>query len=206
MRRLARSRSRSSGLATGGLLHLIIVLLVVLILLNITNLYLDHFSSGKSSALADSKSALKQEKTAKDPAKPPGDSLITTSASLVEVPLEKPAPVPPITSQMPEPGQIHIQVLNGCGAADLAKTTLKALRQRGFDVLAAADAKSHDYSKTLVIARSETPFSELAAKLVANSLGISADQISIEKDPNLVDTDVTLILGKDYKSLKLKAE
>jgi len=47
---------------------------------------------------------------------------------------------------------------------------------------------------------------ELAARRVANALGITVDQIKIQEDPHLVDTDVTLILGADHTRLNLSTE
>jgi len=81
-----------------------------------------------------------------------------------------------------------------------------SLRKRGFDVLTFGNAQAQDYSQTVVIARSALPQGELAARRVANALGVTVDQIQIKEDPNLVDTDVTLILGADHTKLNLKTE
>ncbi|HEX7342681.1 MAG TPA: LytR C-terminal domain-containing protein, partial [bacterium] len=132
------------------------------------------------------------------------DSLKTVTGSMVAA-LNKPAPAPLLTADMPPPSEIQIQVLNGCGTPGVAGKVRGVLRQRGFDVLSFGNANSQSYEGTVIWARSELPFSELAARRLANSLGISADQVSIHENLGMGDIDVTLILGSDYQKLNLTA-
>jgi hypothetical protein len=197
-RRRPKARSRSLSIQ-----NLIVLLLVVLIILTGANLYFNHLS-GSNEATAPKTGATLKEKLTTAPRKTAADS--AGSAAALPAPLSKPSLVPALTNDMPEPGKIHIQLLNGCGAKGLATKARLSLRQRGFDILTFGNAQAQDYKQTLIIARSPLPAGELAARRVANALGVTVDQIKIEQDPNLVDTDVTLILGYDYTKLNLITE
>lgn len=203
MRRPPRRRRPSAKSRSISTTNLIILLLVVLIIISGTNLWLNHFSNTSSQAAKSSGESLKQKLTTA----PPRTALDSSgSANAVAGAISKPSLVPSLTPDMPEPGKIRIQLLNGCGAKGLATKARLSLRQRGFDVLTFGNAQAQDYKQTVIIARSATTIGELAAKRVANALGVTVDQIKIEEDPNLVDTDVTLILGYDYLRLNLNTE
>jgi len=104
-----------------------------------------------------------------------------------------------LPSGMPE-RSIRLQVLNGCGVKGLAKIVSPALRAKGFDVRETRNAGSFRYANTLVMDRVGRP--ELA-QAVADSLGLDRSRVSTEIARNLVDIDVTLIVGADYESLRL---
>jgi hypothetical protein len=203
MRKPARRRRPATKSRSLSIQNLIVLLLVVLIILTGANLYLNHLS-GSSGTTAQKRSVPLKEKLTTAPGKTIADS--AGSASALPGQLSKPSLVPTLTADMPDPGKIHIQLLNGCGAKGLATKARLSLRQRGFDILTFGNAQAQDYKQTVIIARSPLPAGELAARRVANALGVTVDQIKIEQDPNLVDTDVTLILGYDYTKLNLSTE
>ncbi len=214
MRNSAKRRSRTPQKKSSVTpQNLIILLLVVLIVLVAANLYLDHLAPNhKSTQTQKSGQELRNEtptsgKTAAaNPRSATNDSLKTISATALVPPLVKPAIIPSLTADMPAPRDVHVQLLNGCGVPGLASRARAALRSRGFDVLTFGNAQAQDYNRTVVIARSDAPQSELAARRLANALGVTVDQISVQADPQLVDTDVTIILGADYQKLNLTAE
>jgi len=97
-----------------------------------------------------------------------------------------------------------IQVLNGCGVDKIAERFTNFLRQNGFDVIETGNYTllgmgKNDYyfdmRETIVIDRSEklSP-----ARDVARILG--TDNIIKQISSDLM-VDVTVIIGKDYKSL-----
>jgi len=202
MRRSRKSRAGGSG-SPVNLQNLMVLLLVLLLIVNFFDFYLDHFGGTKSPKTT------KQEMASAPPEKPviterkaASDSLKTVTGSLVPA-VNKPAPAPLLTADMPPPREIQIQVLNGCGTPGIAGKVRSALRSQGFDILSFGNANSQAYEKTVIWARSALPFSELAARRLAHVLGLSADQISIQENPGMGDIDVTLILGSDYQTLNL---
>jgi hypothetical protein len=109
-------------------------------------------------------------------------------------------PVPSDAAATPPQRSIRLQVLNGCGVKGLAKIVSPALRAKGFDVRETRNAGSFRYTQSLVMDRTGRP--ELA-QAVADSLGIDRSRVTTEIARNLVDIDVTVIVGADYASLRL---
>lgn len=95
---------------------------------------------------------------------------------------------------------IRLQVLNGCGVKGLAKIVSPALRAKGFDVRETRNAGSFRFAKSMVLDRVGILETALA---VADSLGMDHSLVKTEIARNLVDIDVTLIVGADYQSLRL---
>ena len=205
---MPRKRTTISGRSLqGNTQTLIVLLLVLLILITSVDLYLDHFA-GRSKTLPVQQpiGSLSEQPKLEHREISAQSTAETTTATMIP-PVEKPAPIESraeAEENLPEPGKIRIQVLNGCGAPGIANRLRGILRDRGFDVLTVGNAKAQNFKKSAVIARSDPPFGELAAKAVAKSLGISDEQITVKKDPTLVDTDVTLVIGADYQRLNLK--
>jgi len=111
------------------------------------------------------------------------------------------AATPPSDVAAAQPARsIRLQVLNGCGVKGLAKVVSPALRAKGFDVRETRNAGSFRYTQSLVMDRVGRP--ELA-QAVADSLGIDRSRVTTEIARNLVDIDVTVIVGADYQSLRL---
>jgi hypothetical protein len=95
---------------------------------------------------------------------------------------------------------VEIEILNGCGEPGLAAKFSTLLRQNRVDVVRSENADHFEYDKTILIQRSENVS---GMKHVADALGFSVDnpgQVITSVDPNL-DVDLTLIIGKDFRSI-----
>ncbi|HXG00204.1 MAG TPA: LytR C-terminal domain-containing protein, partial [Bacteroidota bacterium] len=86
----------------------------------------------------------------------------------------------------------------GCGVAGAASNVTRYLRARGFDVVEVKNYKTFDVRYSLVIDRSGNR--ELARK-VAYALGIEDKNVIQQISPDYF-VDVSVVLGKDYASLK----
>lgn len=117
-----------------------------------------------------------------------GDAPTGTTSALT-LPGEGESPPPP--DQRPK-----VEVLNGCGVSGIAASAEEYLRGRGFDVVNVENASGFDYAESLVIDRG----GDLRiAQQVARALGTEDVIRQVRSDLLL---DVTVILGKGYKSLK----
>lgn len=94
---------------------------------------------------------------------------------------------------------IQLEVLNGCGVPGLANDFTSVLRKNGFDVVETGNFKNFDMQNTVVIART---FDTKNAKRVADALGIAEEHVFIEASEDFY-LDATVVIGSDYKSLKL---
>ena len=93
---------------------------------------------------------------------------------------------------------IEVEVLNGCGVANLAARTTEFLRSKHFDVVFSGNAKNQLYQHTMILQRNEKIES---LKKIADSFGLELDDskhIIIVPDESLC-LDVTVILGADYR-------
>ena len=97
---------------------------------------------------------------------------------------------------------IQLDILNGCGVSGAAAKVTVFLRRRGFDVVEVRNYKSFDIQETLVIDR----VGNLAlARRVAQALDVK--QRNIIQEINLdYFVDVSVVVGKDYTRLPLRAE
>jgi hypothetical protein len=86
----------------------------------------------------------------------------------------------------------QVQVLNGCGVAELAQKAAHDLRLHGLDVVALGNADSQGYRETLILVRRGHP---AVGREVRDALG--RGQVLEQRDPSLL-VDVTVILGLDY--------
>lgn len=93
---------------------------------------------------------------------------------------------------------LQIEVLNGCGKEGLAKNITSYLRQKDIDVVSQGNYLNFNVRKSMIIDRVDNPDK---MKMLAKILGISPDQIQLKIEPNL-QLDATVVLGKDYKSLR----
>jgi len=91
---------------------------------------------------------------------------------------------------------IQLDVLNGSGESKLAQRLTDFLRARGFDVVEMGNYAG-DLEKTLVIDRTGN---RDAAVRVARSLGLPEERV-IQKVDNTLYLDVSVYIGKDYRSL-----
>ena len=99
---------------------------------------------------------------------------------------------------------ITVQVLNGCGVQGLANDITQYLRNKNFDVVDVGNyGGGWDLEQTLVLDR--VSLESKYAKKVAKELGVNKNQVT----PNLEDSVqlmVTVIIGTDYKKLKVYRE
>ena len=95
-------------------------------------------------------------------------------------------------------GTIQLDVLNGCGASGAATSVTGFLRARGFDVVEMRNYKRFDVLESLVIDRTG---STANAERVAYALGIEKKNIVQQINEDYF-VDVSVVLGRDYPSLK----
>ncbi len=92
---------------------------------------------------------------------------------------------------------IQLDVLNATGESRLAQRLTDHLRRKGFDVVEMGNYREGVLEKTLVVDRGGN---KQAALQVAGALGIPDRQV-IEKRDNTLYLDVTVIIGKDFRTL-----
>ena len=93
---------------------------------------------------------------------------------------------------------IEVEVLNGCGVANLAARTTDFLRSKRFDVVFEGNMENQQYQHTLIILRNEKIESLIK---IADSFDIDytdSTHIKVTPDESLC-LDVTVILGADYR-------
>lgn len=107
-------------------------------------------------------------------------------------------------NRTPEERPITVEVLNACGVQGLANDVTQHLRQQKFDVVSVGNySGGFNLDKTLIFDRKSLDCNN--AKKVAEALGIEANQVVPELEPSL-QLMVTVIIGKDYRELKLSAD
>ena len=132
----------------------------------------------------------------KAPSEPPAKQESTESQGQ-----EPSMPGAAVTEEPParsyEQNPIRVQILNGCGVRGIARRMTDCLRGKGFDVRESGNAARYDYAKTEVIVRTND---QSVGDTVAKALGVNS--VSIVPDRSLVDIEVTVIIGKDYRTLR----
>ncbi len=99
---------------------------------------------------------------------------------------------------------ITVQVLNGCGVLGLANEITQYLRNKNFDVLDEGNYEGGwDLEQTLVLDR--VSLESKYAKKVAKELGVNKNQVAPQLEDS-VQLMVTVIIGTDYKKLKVYKE
>ena len=96
---------------------------------------------------------------------------------------------------------IKVEVLNGCGKKGIAAKISDFLRTEHIDVVRSENADNFEYERTTLIQRSDNLFN---LKTVAKALNfdINDEDRVIIQPRSTSDVDLTLILGKDYRSVK----
>jgi len=105
---------------------------------------------------------------------------------------------PPAEAEVAEP--VRLQVLNGCGVTGIAGRTRDWLVRNGYDVRDVGNAARQDYRQSQIINRSGNL---TAARELADLLGIDRSLISSRSDAPSLQVDLTLIIGRDYKRLRV---
>ncbi len=120
-------------------------------------------------------------------------------------PVSRPAPVEESTAaggQAAGEGErpkIRVQVLNASGVRLMAAKAADGLRRLRYDVRETGNA-GESLEKTRIVSRMKAPAFSMR---LAQDLGLSSARITYEEDPNLVDVDITLILGADQDQLPI---
>jgi hypothetical protein len=96
---------------------------------------------------------------------------------------------------------IKVEVLNGCGEKGIAGKTADFLRTEHIDVVRSENADNFNYERTTLIHHSDNLFN-LKTVAKALSFDINDEDRVIIKPSSTSDVDLTLILGKDYHSVK----
>ena len=94
-----------------------------------------------------------------------------------------------------DPKNVRISVLNGCGIPGLAAKWKDKLRDLNFDVRETGNSRI-EYDKTIILSRSEDM---TYANYLAQTIGISNENVLMQLNKDLVDIDLTIIVGSDYK-------
>ena len=92
--------------------------------------------------------------------------------------------------------RFRIEVLNGTGQMGLAKKAARSLSRHGIDVLKVGNADEFGYEESILIGRKQHAQVALLGKL------LNCDNVIVQLRPHAI-VDATLILGADYKRLKL---
>ena len=92
---------------------------------------------------------------------------------------------------------VRVSILNGCGIKGLAGKWQSKLRKLKYDIRETGNADKN-YINSIVLSRIKNmkPAFELAKKL-----GIPEKDVLLQINKDIVDIDVSLILGKDFKKL-----
>jgi hypothetical protein len=87
---------------------------------------------------------------------------------------------------------VRVQVLNGCGTRGAGREVANELRLEGYDVADVGNARSFDFSESMVIDR----VGRGRAREIARALGV--ENVIIQRIEGS-QYDATMIVGKDFK-------
>ena len=106
----------------------------------------------------------------------------------------------PAATEYPITDPIKVQVLNGCGVSGIANEFAEFLQQKRYDVVDVDNALNWDYEKTVIINRERQDHRQI--EKFRDLIGIDPELVyKIRNDE--VESDITLIIGSDYESLKV---
>lgn len=180
------SLERRVNLLTALVVVQIVLLAVLLVAQFMPAMGQRSASSGDQAALSTPMEA--QENASAD--------MTETSAPVVKTP--ESGQLPP---EVPSTRPVRVEILNGCGVPKLAAEYADLLRSRGYDVRDTRNADRLNYEKSIVYDRTNLPNQ---AERLAAVLGIDGGQVIDNPNPQLVDVDLTLILGNDHANFKLQ--
>ena len=92
---------------------------------------------------------------------------------------------------------IQIEILNGCGEKGIAVLYTDFLRDNGYDVIDYKNANNFNYTNSKILFHNDN----IESKELINLLNIDDENIDYIYNKNIF-FDLTLIIGKDHKSLK----
>ena len=114
-----------------------------------------------------------------------------------------------------KPEIVRLQIKNGCGiknaAEDIAQAFMESSSGVFFDIIDKGNAETFNYQKTLVIDRKGDSVNagsySKAALFIADLLKVKPEQLIIQKlSDNLLDIEVTVIVGSDIDAVKNKLQ
>lgn len=182
----ANKRTADLEKRVGTLTWLVVVQLVLLLVLFGIEVFDDGFSFSNDDT--DDQTSEMMDQTADE----------VMSADMTDASMEHDGEMPP--EAIPT-RPVRVEILNGCGVSGLAGQFAQVLRDQGYDVRDTRNAPHHNYEKSWIIDRSAIP--GIGHRLAA-TLGIDSTHVTFEANPQLVDIDLSLILGKDHQSLNLQ--
>jgi hypothetical protein len=94
--------------------------------------------------------------------------------------------------------QIQLNILNGCGDQGVARRMMNYLRSSGFDVVEIDNYSRFSVQRSFVI---DCVGDSLSAVKTAKALGI-ADSLRIVRIDSTLYVRCSVVIGKDYRSLK----
>lgn len=97
-----------------------------------------------------------------------------------------------------ERSRIRIQVINATTVPKLAARAGDTLTRKGYDVRETGNSPKEKGGLTRVYSRVQDT---AAALQVASDLGLGTDRVTVKPDPDLVDVDVTVVVGTDHRSI-----
>ncbi|MCA9784130.1 MAG: LytR C-terminal domain-containing protein [Calditrichaeota bacterium] len=115
------------------------------------------------------------------------------SVALAETPATTVAP-PPVIKR----SSIRIQVLNATNVSKLAARGGETLSRKGYDVRETGNSQRERGGNTRVYSRIQDT---AAALQVASDLGLGSERVSLKPDRELVDVDVTVVIGVDHRTI-----
>ena len=95
---------------------------------------------------------------------------------------------------------IKISILNGCGEPGVAKQFAEYFQNNNFEIVFVGNADSYDYNETTLINHEKVPKKRISK--LQKEIGIKENRLIDLPGADSVG-DVKLIIGKDYKNLKL---
>jgi len=95
---------------------------------------------------------------------------------------------------------LKVEILNGCGVNRLASRLREYLIDKNYDVVDFRDYERFDIPVTYVIDRNH--MESRNARKVANIMGVPEEHVIPQISPQR-KLDVTVIIGQDYKNLKV---
>ena len=103
--------------------------------------------------------------------------------------------------------KIQVEVLNGCGEQGIAKILSDKLIAHNYDVVNSGNylengKTNFNVAKTRLIDQINTSENLVNTQELAKLLGVDRSQIESFENPSPI-ADITIIIGKDYKSLPI---
>ena len=90
---------------------------------------------------------------------------------------------------------VRVEVLNGCGAVGIARRTADFLVRKGYDVRDYKNAEFSNQQHTTIYVRSGD---RAQGEALAATIALPLEYVIMKPAPELVDVDITLLLGKDH--------